>query len=141
MAVDRDGERALCHQLADDLRDQIAAGTWAPGDKLPSAAALAKQYGCHIETARSAVRVLAHEGLVVTAPRAGTTVAGDEPRSVVYLSGPVRVTARMPSDPERRELGLAHGVPFLEVEHPGSTSGAEPWTERHPASTTVLELS
>lgn len=139
--MNRDDDRALCKQLADELRAAIEAGELGPGDKLPSHAEIARERGVHKNTAREAVRILADEGLVVTYPRAGTVVAGEDPQMVVNLSGPVRVTARMPSEPDRKALGLPPGVPLLVVQYPAEADDDEPRIEQHPAHTTTLEIA
>lgn len=139
--VNRDAERALCKQLADELRAAIDAGVYGPGDKLPSCAELAKGSGVHRDTARAALRILAHEGRVVTHPRAGTVVAGEDPQMVVNLSGPARITARMPAEPDAREMGLPPGVPLLVIEYPVENEDDTPRIEQHPAHTTTLEVA
>jgi DNA-binding GntR family transcriptional regulator len=139
--MDRDADRAVCKQLADEVRAAIDAGVYGPGDKVPSCAEIAKARGVHRDTARAALRILAQEGRVVTYPRAGTIVAGEDPRSVVYLSGPVRVSARMPSEPDAKEMGLPPGVPLLVVDYPAADGEEEGRTEQHPAHVTILELS
>lgn len=50
--------------IADALRQAIAAGTYRPGDKLPSERALAAQYGTARNTAREAFDLLQRDGLV-----------------------------------------------------------------------------
>jgi DNA-binding GntR family transcriptional regulator len=139
--VDRDSERAVCQQIADELRAAIDAGELAPGDMLPSCAELAKQYDVHRDTSRAAVRVLAHEGRVIIHARGGTVVAGEDPRGVIYVAGPVRITARMPSDPERRAMGLPPGVPLLVLERPPGEGEDTGPIEQHPAHVTILEVS
>lgn len=139
--MDRGADRALCRQIADDLREGIQRGIWEPGERLPSHSAIAKQYGCHSDTARSAVRIIVHEGLAVTEPRVGTTVTGDDPRMIVEVRAPVRITARMPTQAERQDYGLRPGVPFLEIEHPAGHPDDEALIERHPAHTTTVEVN
>jgi DNA-binding FadR family transcriptional regulator len=138
--MDRLSDRAICRQIADELRTAIANGLWQPGDKLPSQSELAGTYGCHTDTARSAMRILATEGLVETRPRDGTVVTGDDPRMVVEVTAPVRITARPATEPERTAYGYRTGVVFLEIEHPADTDG-EPLIERHPSHTTTIEVN
>lgn len=54
----------LSHLVADQLRNQIAAGAIAPGDTLPSETELMKQMGVSRPTLREAMRVLESEGLL-----------------------------------------------------------------------------
>lgn len=66
--------RPLYRQLADDLRDQIANGTIAVGDELPSTSRLMETHGVSITVARAAVRELRSEGIVVGQPGKGVYV-------------------------------------------------------------------
>ncbi|MEU8313988.1 winged helix-turn-helix domain-containing protein [Micromonospora sp. NPDC049033] len=51
-------------QLADHIREQIASGQLAPGDKLPSTAQLRAEHGVSAGVVRQAVLVLQTQGLV-----------------------------------------------------------------------------
>ncbi|MFC9430937.1 GntR family transcriptional regulator [Streptomyces sp. NPDC056987] len=55
---------AAYRTVAEDLRRRIDEGEFAPGDPLPSRAALARHYGVGSNVAAAAVRVLTVEGLV-----------------------------------------------------------------------------
>lgn len=44
------------------VREMIADGTLKPGGAVPSAAALARQTGCHVVTCRAALRALVADG-------------------------------------------------------------------------------
>ncbi|NUS48333.1 MAG: GntR family transcriptional regulator, partial [Gemmatimonadaceae bacterium] len=59
----------LYHQLAEAIRAEIAAGTLAPGDRLPPLRAGADVWGVNLHTVRHAYRALAESGLVRTAGR------------------------------------------------------------------------
>lgn len=61
-------------QIADDLRGQIEAGKYGPGDRLPSNRAMSEQYGVAAETLRQALEVLRGEELVATQSTKGTFV-------------------------------------------------------------------
>jgi DNA-binding GntR family transcriptional regulator len=61
-------------QIADDLRSQIEAGTYGPGDRLPSNRAMSEQYGVAAETLRQALDVLRSEELIATQSTRGTFV-------------------------------------------------------------------
>ena len=56
------------------LRDEIAAGRWAPGDALPTIDALMAQYDVGRVTIRYALKGLAEEGLIVSQRGRGTFV-------------------------------------------------------------------
>ncbi|MFD8263696.1 GntR family transcriptional regulator [Streptomyces griseoluteus] len=60
--------------IATDLRQQIDEGRYMPGDKLPMLTQLQAQYGAAYQTVRSAISLLAQEGLVVAVRRRGTIV-------------------------------------------------------------------
>ncbi len=54
------------------LRERVAAGEWAPGDALPTVAALSAEYGVARATVARALRTLETDGLVRVIPRWGT---------------------------------------------------------------------
>jgi DNA-binding LacI/PurR family transcriptional regulator len=56
------------------LRQEILAGKWAAGSKLPNEPEIARRFECSIGTVSKAVGVLVHEGLVERRARAGTRV-------------------------------------------------------------------
>lgn len=64
---DPDDLRPVYLRMADQLRD-----AYTPGGQLPSAPKLAEEWGVARETARSAIDVLRHEGLVVAWQGRGT---------------------------------------------------------------------
>ena len=64
-------------RLAGMLRDRIAAGIYARGDKLPSEMELMDESGLSRSTVRHALKVLVDEGLVRTERTAGRYVTGD----------------------------------------------------------------
>lgn len=106
-------------QLAQLLRQEIMAGGWAPGAMLPGENPLAGRYEVSTSTVRAAVRVLREEGLVETRRGAGTFVRSVPPKITVTAGPDDVVTARMPTPPERRALGIAEGVPVISVARPG----------------------
>lgn len=62
-------------RLAATLRDRIAAGTYARGDKLPSEMELMDESGLSRSTVRHALKVLVDEGLIRTERGRGAFVA------------------------------------------------------------------
>ncbi|MDO5698614.1 MAG: GntR family transcriptional regulator [Dermatophilus congolensis] len=74
MALDLDDPRPPYQQVAAQLRAAILNGTFAPGDKLPSQAALSTQYGVARMTIQQALRILKDEGLVVSRQGSGMFV-------------------------------------------------------------------
>jgi GntR family transcriptional regulator len=66
-------------QLAEDLLSQIADGTFAIGDRLPTEEQLCADYGLARGTVRRALGRLDELGLISRRPRAGTTVIAAVP--------------------------------------------------------------
>lgn len=69
-----DADRRASRQLADGLRAEIQAGTYAPGSKLPSYRQLRDTHHVALNTAQAAIRLLAAEGLVEIRPASGAFV-------------------------------------------------------------------
>ncbi|WP_327176639.1 GntR family transcriptional regulator [Streptomyces sp. NBC_01335] len=61
-------------QVADALRDRIRSGEWAVGDKLPSRARIAKEYGVGASVAQRAMERLTIEGILEGRAGSGTYV-------------------------------------------------------------------
>ncbi|MBA3593886.1 MAG: histidine utilization repressor [Pseudomonadota bacterium] len=57
------------------IKTRISAGTWKPGDPVPSEAALMTQFGISRMTVNRALRELAAEGMVTRVQGSGTRVA------------------------------------------------------------------
>ncbi|MEU7162190.1 winged helix-turn-helix domain-containing protein [Streptomyces chrestomyceticus] len=58
--------RAPYMRVLDALTAAIKAGTYGPGDPIPSEAELCREHGVARETARRAVRMLREQGLIET---------------------------------------------------------------------------
>ncbi|MEV6808996.1 FCD domain-containing protein [Streptomyces sp. NPDC051132] len=69
----------LVEQAAQRLREQIAAGHWPVGAKLPGETTLARELGVGRSTVREALRALAGAGLVRPRQGAGVFVLASEP--------------------------------------------------------------
>lgn len=63
MSIDHGSDRPVFKQIADDLRQRIASGELGPGDRLPSEAALIRQWNVARMTVRAALGELSKEGL------------------------------------------------------------------------------
>jgi GntR family transcriptional regulator len=63
--VDKSADRPVFKQIADELRDQIASGVWAPGERIPSESQLIERYGVARMTVRQALSALKAEGLLL----------------------------------------------------------------------------
>ena len=73
-AIDRSSYEPAYAQLVRILLRQVAAGTFRPGDQLPSEAQLCQRYGVSPMTVRRAVNILADRGVVVAEQGRGTFV-------------------------------------------------------------------
>jgi DNA-binding LacI/PurR family transcriptional regulator len=62
-------------QVCDQLRQDIATGRFAPGERMPSEADLTRRFGASKLTVHRALRELANEGIVRRVERVGTFVA------------------------------------------------------------------
>ncbi len=98
-------------QIAAHLRDDIAAGRFAPGAQLPNESLLAERFEVHRHTLRQAVRQLVHEGHLRVVQGRGTFV-----RELVLdyaLKRRTRLTENLAEAGERaqRELLSSERVP------------------------------
>jgi GntR family transcriptional regulator len=69
----------ITQQITDDLRRKIEDETYGPGALLPSEPELAAKYDVSRQTARSALRTLEQEGLIVVHSTRGRTVRKPPP--------------------------------------------------------------
>jgi DNA-binding GntR family transcriptional regulator len=72
--INRDGDQPVYTQLAESLRQQILAGSYRPGERLPSENMLVEMYKVSPMTVRRAINLLASQGIVATARGSGTFV-------------------------------------------------------------------
>lgn len=77
------GGAPLYIKIADDLRDKIKDGTYAPGALLPSRNEIADVYGVSPITGRDALAVLSHEGYARVIRGRGHIVRRKRPRLTV----------------------------------------------------------
>ncbi len=76
-------------RVADDLRDRIRRGEWAQGDRMPSRAQLAREYGVGRNVTQRAVDLLIVEGLVEGRAGSGTFVRRPRERRRMVRAGGV----------------------------------------------------
>ncbi|MEV7770983.1 FadR/GntR family transcriptional regulator [Kitasatospora sp. NPDC086791] len=69
----------LAEQAATRIEEQIRAGQWPVGGKLPGEVALAKELGVGRSTVREALRTLAAAGMVQSRQGSGVFVTADRP--------------------------------------------------------------
>jgi DNA-binding transcriptional regulator YhcF (GntR family) len=90
-------------RIVADIRAHIAAGRLRPGDRVPSARQITRDWGVAIATASKALAALQQEGLVRAVPGVGTVVQGPAaPR--VPRGGELRLDAIA-----RTAIGIADG--------------------------------
>ena len=114
--VDPTLDRPVFKQIADQIRTGIESGALHPGEWLPSEAHMCAEFNAGRNSVRSAIRVLAGEGLLRSQAGKGHQVRDTTLRSAVKVGPGARITTRMPTEDERRRLGLAEGTPILEIE-------------------------
>jgi AcrR family transcriptional regulator len=73
-------------RIVAEIRRRIEAGELRPGDRVPSARAITREWGVAIATATKAHAALREEGLTIARPGVGTVVAGRMPRREHELS-------------------------------------------------------
>ena len=77
MTVRFDDSRPTYLQVADALRAEIRAGTFPPGERLPSVRDLSGRFDIAAVTVQSALRVLRDEGLIASRSTRGYFVSND----------------------------------------------------------------
>ncbi|GAB2471550.1 PLP-dependent aminotransferase family protein [Xylanimonas ulmi] len=113
VTLDRDAPGALGVQLAGRVRDLIASGTLARGDRLPSSRALAADLRVSRSVTEQAYEQLVAEGWLTARRGSGTTVAADAaapadapaPRRPAPAPGLVRLDAGTPWIDPRHAVG------------------------------------
>ncbi|WP_136442188.1 phosphonate metabolism transcriptional regulator PhnF [Pacificoceanicola onchidii] len=124
---DTSGKTPIWQAIAHALRSDVAEGRYAPGDKLPTEAALAERFGVNRHTVRHGISALVEEGLVRTRRGSGAFVAAtptDYPigRRVRFHENLIaagrrpekrvlQVEERLATEGEARALKIAAGDP------------------------------
>lgn len=143
--IDRSADQPVYRQIAERLRQQILAGAFRPGDRLPSETRLVEQFQVSPMTVRRAINLLASQGVVTTARGSGTFVkevelggaafylqnlrdlfSGDRPTAVRLLE------ARFCPADERiaRKLGIASGARAIYIRRLLLSDGAPTFYHR-----------
>lgn len=81
ITLDSGDTRPLYQQIAGAVREGIAEGRLAPGERLPAGRDLAEATGVTLETVQRAYRLLAQEGLVTSRVGRGTVIAAGVDRT------------------------------------------------------------
>jgi len=100
------GREPLYRQVYARFRNAIAGGVLKPGDRIPSARALAKELGVARGTVELAYALLAAEGYVLARGQAGTVVAPGLQTRPAAASPPARAQAAPPQRPTPQTAGL-----------------------------------
>lgn len=75
-------KKTLAERMADDLREAIVAGEWAPGEALPTEPELGERFEVSKSVVRDAVRILMAWGLVTVQHGRGAFVTQDQGRAI-----------------------------------------------------------
>jgi len=107
--VSLESGRAEFRQLADLIRADIDAGTYRPGQALPSEPQLADRYGVSRQTVNNATKILRSEGYVRV----------ERGRGTIVRELPMLTTERTRRQAERTGTGQARGAFQAEIERQG----------------------
>lgn len=113
---------SLIAQVTDQLRDEITAGTWPVGSRIPTEPELAELTGTGRNTVREAVQALVHAGMLERRQGSGTYVIGTSDlggtlakyfasaheRDVLELRQALDVTAAALAARRRDDADVAH---------------------------------
>jgi DNA-binding transcriptional regulator YhcF (GntR family) len=109
-------------QIVSEVRRRIEAGELRPGDRVPSARAITREWGVAIATATKAHAALREEGLTVARAGVGTVVAGPTPARDPDLTRPRIVAAAIAladrdglADLSMRRLAVDLGVATMSL--------------------------
>jgi DNA-binding GntR family transcriptional regulator len=135
MTIDQSSFEPVYRQLARILREQIRGGELRPGAAVGSEASLAQRFGVGRDAVRDALGAMRAEGLVITNRGVGTFVRGPaEEVRVLQVGAGTRVSARVPTEDERRSMGIPEGTAVLVISHAGEPD------QLLPADRTVVEV-
>ena len=88
---------------------------YQPGQRLPTAAALGREFATTVQVIGNALNLLVHEGLIDHRVGSPAWVRAPRPHRSVTLRPGDRVTARMPTPAERSHVDVSRGVPVFLV--------------------------
>jgi DNA-binding GntR family transcriptional regulator len=135
MIIDPSSGRALYRQLADVIRTQIGTGELGPGQRLPAQTDYMHGHGVSRDTVERAMVLLRSEGLIVYDGRGRGYRVRPQNTTAVLVLGRGKVSARMPTEPERRQHGIEEGVPVLLITRDNQTE-----EEMYPADQVKIQV-
>lgn len=127
--LDRDSDRPLFKQVADDIRRRILSGDLAPGASLPPEKQLGDQYSVGGSTVKDALNVLKAEGLVMSERGRPWWVR----QAVTKMSDRYKAGATNYGPDVESNFAREHGVPWsrFELDREYRVIGAPPEVARH----------
>lgn len=118
--AERADKRAQWARVAARVREDVVSGRLGLGDRVGGEVALAQRYGVSRGVVQRALAQLREEGILSTVHGRGSYVAAVPVVRMVRVGPGDRVTARLPEDSEREELGMPAGIPVLVIARPGA---------------------
>jgi GntR family transcriptional regulator len=125
-AITHDSQTPFYRQLYDILRDELAAGMWRPGDRMPSETELIEQYGVSRITVRQALDMLVKDGWIYRRRGQGTFAA--RPTIEQGLTRIISFTEDM------QQRGLTPGTNVLASRLEAATDSIAVWLNISPGS-------
>ena len=132
---DEPGKTPIWRAIADALRSDLSEGRYAPGDKLPTEAALAERFGVNRHTVRHGLSALI-DALTPAARAAATLTDFDESTEPT-----LRVMAKSPAAAFDLVLALQDGTPCIHADPAWvDESVVAPVTPRVPPTVVLLVM-
>ncbi|PRB10267.1 GntR family transcriptional regulator [Microbacterium sp. MYb62] len=114
--------RVTSQSIAAEIAERIASGDLGPGDQVPSARGITREWGVAIATATKTLALLQQQGLIVSTPGIGSVVASDtSPPTPPLSTSTVVTTAITMADAEgidaisMRRIAAELGTPTMSL--------------------------
>lgn len=75
IVISSTSDTPIYQQIAEGIKNNIASGSLAPGDSLPSIRLFAKELGVSVITTKKAYELLESQGFITTVPQKGSVVS------------------------------------------------------------------
>lgn len=75
IVISSTSDTPIYQQIAEGIKNNIASGSLAPGDSLPSIRLFAKELGVSVITTKKAYELLESQGYITTVPQKGSVVS------------------------------------------------------------------